>query len=280
MGSFARGQNERVERPHPGGITWTITGERIALLAWPRAILLRVRAPARRRGRGRAQQLPRLSDRAVGAPARHCQRHAATDLRDRPGSGRRARARFSAFTIGSTARCRVPPADIAPAPAIRHTIRRCCCGSRPRSWTRTSASWSTCCRRFPRKIEIGIAAETASFAVALGARESDIPLTWQHLQDYMRSEIGCGRIVVGAEARALAPAVLRPAFGRLIWPFQYAGELVTVGSLPPGIREGYGFPWDASRERRRRRVLAALRGLRRFTPDVIARWPEARRASR
>ena len=40
MVSAAQGQNERVERPRPGGITWTIAGERIALLAWPRAILL------------------------------------------------------------------------------------------------------------------------------------------------------------------------------------------------------------------------------------------------
>ena len=78
-----------------------------------------------------------------------------------------------------------------------------------------------------------------------------------------------------ADARALAPVVLRPAFGRLVWPLQYLGELVTVGSLPAAIREGYGFAWDASRERRMRRALAMARRLRAVTPDVLARWPEA-----
>ena len=57
---------------------------------------------------------------------------------------------------------------------------------------------------------------------------------------------------------------------------QHAGELVTIGSLPPAIRNGYGFTWNATRERRRQRVLATLRALRAVTPDSFARWPEAR----
>ena len=83
-------------------------------------------------------------------------------------------------------------------------------------------------------------------------------------------------MTVGADARALAPAILRPALGWLVWPLQAAGELVTAGSLPPAIRHGYGFTWSASRERRRQRVLATLRALRNVTPDALARWPEAR----
>ena len=34
-----------MERPLPGGITWTIAGERLAVLAWPRAILLQLAHP-------------------------------------------------------------------------------------------------------------------------------------------------------------------------------------------------------------------------------------------
>jgi uncharacterized protein (DUF2236 family) len=34
-----------MERPPPGGITWKIAGERLALLAWPRAILLQLAHP-------------------------------------------------------------------------------------------------------------------------------------------------------------------------------------------------------------------------------------------
>ena len=279
MGSAARGQNEQVERPRPGGITWTIAGERIALLAWPRAILLQFAHPLVAAGvaahsnfRGSPiAPLARLHA-TVGAMRRltfgtdseaDAVLRAILSVHDRVNGalpratgGYSAGTRYSAHDQGLLLWVQATLVD-SHIRVLEHVLPPFSLEDRDRY-----------CR------------ETASFAVALGARESDIPLTWQHLQDYMGSEIACGRIVVGAEARALAPAVIRPAFGRLIWPFQYAGELVTVGSLPPVIREGYGFPWDARRERRRRRVLAALRGLRRFTPDVIARWPEARRASR
>jgi uncharacterized protein (DUF2236 family) len=110
----------------------------------------------------------------------------------------------------------------------------------------------------------------------LGATPDDVPRTWQELQDFIAAQIESGRVAVGADARALAPAILRPAFGWLCWPLQYAGELVTVGSLPPAIRSGFGFTWNATRERRRQRVLATLRTLRTLTPDLFARWPEAR----
>jgi len=55
---------------------------------------------------------------------------------------------------------------------------------------------------------------------------------------------------------------------------------VTTGSLPPAILRDYGFRWNATRERRRQRVLATLRSLRAAMPDVVARWPEARRTRR
>jgi uncharacterized protein (DUF2236 family) len=122
--------------------------------------------------------------------------------------------------------------------------------------------------------------ETASFAELLGAVPDDVPRTWPDLQAFMAAQIGGGCLAVGADARALAPAILRPPFSRLAWPFRYAGELVTVGSLPPAIREGFGFAWDATRERRRQRAVAALRAIRAVTPDVFARWPEARHVDR
>jgi uncharacterized protein (DUF2236 family) len=119
--------------------------------------------------------------------------------------------------------------------------------------------------------------EAALFAVALGATPDAVPRTWQQLQDFITAQIESGQVTVGAEARALAAAILRPAFARFMWPLQQASELVTIGSLPPAIRSGYGFTWNATRERRRQRVLATLRALRAVTPDRLARWPEARR---
>jgi uncharacterized protein (DUF2236 family) len=110
----------------------------------------------------------------------------------------------------------------------------------------------------------------------LGAIPDGVPQTWRELQQFLTAELESGRIAVGREARELAPAILRPALGRLVWPVQYAGELVTIGSLPPSIRRGYGFRWDAVRERRMHRAIAALRTFRAMIPDRLARWPEAR----
>jgi uncharacterized protein (DUF2236 family) len=50
--------------------------------------------------------------------------------------------------------------------------------------------------------------------------------------------------------------------------------------MPPAIRSSYGFGWNDARERRRQRVLAALRAVRAATPDRVARWPEARQTHR
>ena len=88
--------------------------------------------------------------------------------------------------------------------------------------------------------------EAAVFAEVLGAPPDDLPRTWRELQDFIAAQIESGRVTVGADARALAPAILRPAFGWLLWPLQSAGELVTIGSLPPAIRDGYGFAWNAT----------------------------------
>ena len=279
MGSAARGQNEQVERPRPGGITWTIAGERIALLAWPRAILLQFAHPLVAAGVAAHSNFR-------GSPIAPLARlHATVRAMRRLTFGTDAEAdavlrailsvhdRVNGALPHSTGVYSAGTYYSAHDPALLLWVQATLVDSHIRVLEQVLSPFSPEDRdRYCR--------ETASFAVALGAKESDIPLTWQHLQDYMRSEIECGRISAGAEARALAPAVLRPPFGRLIWPFQYAGELITVGSLPSVIREGYGFPWGATRERRMRRAFTALRVARRFTPDIIARWPEARRPAR
>jgi uncharacterized protein (DUF2236 family) len=118
--------------------------------------------------------------------------------------------------------------------------------------------------------------ESAGLAIALGAHDACVPRTWDALQCYMEAELASGRLAVGAQARELARAVLRPSLSWLAWPGQRAGELVTLGSLPETIRAQYGFAWNDRRERRRQQIVALLRRLRRWSPDAVARWPDAR----
>jgi uncharacterized protein (DUF2236 family) len=267
-----------MERPRPGGTTWTLAGERIALLAWPRAILLQFAHPL-----------------VAAGVADH------SGFRSSP---------FAPFArLHATVRA-MRQLAFGTGEQVDATIRRIrgvhdrvsgtlreAAGAHPRGtpysahdpalllWVHATLLDSHVCvlervlRPFAADERDCYCREAAPFAVALGAPEDDVPLTWQRLQDFMTSEIASGRVAVGADARALALAVLKPAIGRLVWPLQYAGELVTIGTLPPAIRGAYGFRWDATRERRMQRVLATVRTLRALTPDVLARWPEARRAA-
>jgi uncharacterized protein (DUF2236 family) len=55
-------------------------------------------------------------------------------------------------------------------------------------------------------------------------------------------------------------------------------KLVTVGFLPPAIRAGYGFTWDARRERACRALMKVIRQVRRLLPARLREWPSARAA--
>jgi len=119
--------------------------------------------------------------------------------------------------------------------------------------------------------------ETAAIAVALGARDRDIPRTWKALGDYITATMDSGVIAVGVEAQHLAEVVLAPAVGSLVWPAARVNRLVTVGLLPAAVREQYGFMWSARDERRLARVLRVVKHVRRRVPAQLALWPEARR---
>ena len=272
----ARVQNESVERPLPGGITWTISGERAAVLAWPRAILLQLAHPLVAAGVvqhsgfrasplapftrlhatiGAMRQLVFGSDDVAAATVRrimsvHDRVNGTLNQAAGPHAGG---ARYSAHD-----------------PELLLWVHATLVDSHVRILEPILGPFTADERdRYCR--------ETASFAVLLGAASGDTPRTWQHVQDHLTAQIASGRVTIGADARALAPAILRPPFARLAWPLQRAGELLTVGSLPPAIRDAYGFTWNATRQRRHERVVAMLRAVRARTPDRLARWPEARR---
>ena len=274
-----RVQTAGMERPVPGGITWTIAGERLALLAWPRAILLQLAHPLVAAGIaqhsgfrastfaplvrlqatvGAMRQLVFGSDDEASAViarirAVHDRVHGALP----EGAGTHAGgARYSAHD-----------------PALLLWVHATLLDSHVRIL-------EPLLRPFTADERDRYCREAGSFAVLLGAAVADVPRTWQQLQDYMAAEMASGRVTVGAGARALSTDILRSALGRMVWPLQRAGELVTVGSLPSAIRSGYGFGWNDARERRCQRVLATLRAVRAATPDRVARWPEARRSPR
>ena len=77
----------------------------------------------------------------------------------------------------------------------------------------------------------------------------------------------------------LAAALLSPPLGPAAAPLFRVTRLITLGLLPAHVREAYGFPWNAQRERSFRRAVALIRRTRRLLPAVFREWPAARMAA-
>jgi len=122
--------------------------------------------------------------------------------------------------------------------------------------------------------------EAAEVAIALGARSEELPRTWPALVAYLESQYASGRIAVGPDARMVVDAVMFPPLSAISGPFAWVNRVITIGLLPPFVREQYQYTWPASRERHFQRATGGIRSLRRMTPRAIAHWPEARAQTR
>jgi uncharacterized protein (DUF2236 family) len=89
-----------------------------------------------------------------------------------------------------------------------------------------------------------------------------------------------GSLVVTDSSRTLARAVLYPPKWYVAWPAFRAVQLLTIGSLPPSIRQAYGFEWRARDERSLTRWTSLLRASVRLLPPRAREWPVARRRTR
>jgi uncharacterized protein (DUF2236 family) len=122
-------------------------------------------------------------------------------------------------------------------------------------------------------------AEAAIMEPLLGMPAGWLPRTTAQLDACMRDTLASGRIAVTGTSRALARTVLYPPRWYMAWPVFRAMQAITIGSLPPQIREAYGFEWRASDVRALARWIAIVRMLRRLVPAVAREWPAARAAS-
>lgn len=118
--------------------------------------------------------------------------------------------------------------------------------------------------------------EGVEVAVALGAVEEDVPKSWSAMQAYMSREYASGRITVGRDANVMGEAVLFPPLSLVTGPVAWVNRLVTIGLLPPPVRNQYGFLWPDRRARQFDRVLKMLRAARRASPRPLAWWSKAR----
>jgi uncharacterized protein (DUF2236 family) len=109
----------------------------------------------------------------------------------------------------------------------------------------------------------------------LGGNPATAPRTWAALQDYVRGVERSGVLAVTPATRAFADLVLWP---RGVWPVAVGpvNRAITIGLLPPAVRDVYGYAWDAARARRFERAMRVVRATRQLTPRVLAQWRDAR----
>jgi uncharacterized protein (DUF2236 family) len=119
-------------------------------------------------------------------------------------------------------------------------------------------------------------AEAAVMEPLLDIPAGLLPRGTAELEAYAGDVLGDGRIAVTERSRALARAILFPPAWRLLWPAFRPMQLLTIGLLPPAVRQAYGFPWSGRDERALARWTAALRWAHRRMPAAVRHWRASR----
>ena len=106
-----------------------------------------------------------------------------------------------------------------------------------------------------------------------------LPRNAAQLDACLAEMLDSGAIAVNPTSRRLARAILFPPGWRLLWPAFRFLQLLTIGLLPPAMRERYGFSWTPRDAQALARWTAAVRLVRRVCPAPLREWPAARKWS-
>ena len=121
-------------------------------------------------------------------------------------------------------------------------------------------------------------AEMKRQATLMHVPEETLPSSLDRFRAHVAETLD--RLEVREDARRLAPAILRPPLPALLRPVGALQELITVGVLPPRLRDAYGLTWSPARERAMSASAAAARTVVPLLPAVLRRWPHVRAAQR
>lgn len=266
----ARLRESGLARPGPDSISWTINREVIVVAGWARAILMQFAHPAI-------------------AAAVHDHSPFRRDFRSGVARLRSTVDAMQAITFGDTEQMIAAAARIN---VIHDRVNGRVQDGPARAYTAHDPElqrWvhATLLDSIPLTYEL--------FAAPLGAAERDryceeaaimepllgMPAGWlprssAELEAYIAAMIAGGAIAVTDTSRALARALLFPPKWRALWPVFRPLQLVAIGTLPPAIRQAYGFEWRARDRRALARWTALVRIVLRLLPRTAREWPRAR----
>lgn len=123
--------------------------------------------------------------------------------------------------------------------------------------------------------------EARSVGVRMGIPLRVSPVDWPALRTYWdRMLAPDGPIQVTAEARAMAPMLVRPPLPLAPgWAVDALG-LPGLDLLPPRLREAYEIPWGPGRARAARLIATGVRAWTSVVPTTLRSMPQARAADR
>jgi uncharacterized protein (DUF2236 family) len=121
--------------------------------------------------------------------------------------------------------------------------------------------------------------EMKSLGKAYGIPRDRQPHDYAAFRDYF-DETVAGGLRVTDTLRDVADSVLRPELPFLARPAAAAFRLVTVGHLPPALRDELEFEWGPRRQRVLGASTAAIRNLMPLLPGLFRYFPPARTAER
>lgn len=274
----ARLRDTAAVRPGPGSISWRINGEVIVLIGWGRAILMQLAHPLiaaavaehssfRRSGLAGVQRListvramlaltfgtdEEAVDAAAGINAIHD--HISGRLGESAGA-LDAGARYAAHD-----------------PQLLRWVHVTLIDSILMAYERLVAPLSAAERdRY--------CAEAAIMEPLLGMPHGWLPRTSAQLARCVDERMR-GVVTPGPRSRELGRAVLFPPGWRLAWPVFRAAQVMTIGLLPPPVRDAYGFTWTDRDARALNRWTRILRQAHGALPRLLRQWPPARRTDR
>jgi len=115
-------------------------------------------------------------------------------------------------------------------------------------------------------------AESAEVAQLLRIPDAFVIGGAAELDAYLGEMFGGPAIEVTPAAREVARQLLYPPLTDPIRPAAWLVRLVTLGLLPPSIRDEYGFPWSPARERALTLFALLVRRTLPITPGFLRYW--------
>lgn len=141
------------------------------------------------------------------------------------------------------------------------------------------SGYETLIAPLPQTTKDAFYTDSTAIASWMGIPDTYLPADYNALCDYMTEAIQSQEVIVGEDARAIAPFVTTQSIPVVKW-MTYAGIRLNVALLPDIIREQYGYRIGVSENKWIDRTFALSRKTIPFLPHRVRFAPEYHRAMR